>query len=78
VQLGMESGDWRAGGKYLGLRSVPETFILLMLHYYHFLNYTNIQTYRILSKFTILERELNSYEMLLTLVVKLRELRVRI
>jgi hypothetical protein len=78
VQLGMESGDWRTGGKYLGLRSVPETFIPLMLHYYYFLNYTNLQTYRILSKWTILGRELNSYERLSTLAVKLRELTVRI
>jgi len=62
----------------LGFRSVTETFIPLMLHHYHFLNYSNLQTLRIPSKWTILGRELNSNDRLLTLVVKLRELRVRI
>jgi hypothetical protein len=74
----MESGDWRTGGKYLGLRSVTETYIPLMSHYYHFLNYKSLQTFRIPLKWTILGRELNSYGRLLTLVVKLRELGVRI
>jgi hypothetical protein len=77
MQLGMESGDWRTGGQYLGLRSVTETSIPVMLHYYHFLNYTSLQTFRIPSKWTVLGRELNSYGRLLTLVVKLRELRVK-
>jgi len=78
VQLGMESGDWRTGGKYLGLRSVTETSIALMSHYYYFLNYKSLLTFGIPSKWTILGRELNSFGRLLTLVLKLRELRVRL